>query len=268
MALRSYSGNARITTLAGAISAAATSINVADATGYPTGTVGPFVVTLDAGLANEEKVLCVSRTGNTLTVSTGGRGWDDTAAADHDNGAAVAHTFSATDAREANAHVNDTTGDPHGSRPTEAFVSATMMGAVSGAPTLGVVGGGVRHPAWMMDPAATEVVAGGVDIPTGWATIIVDLLWTRIGAEAAGDVVFTVSLDHAADGASLAVTGPNASVTSSTPAADVLKRARPAAIGVTAAGWTSIRVQRRAVDAGDTFTGDIALLGVRITKAS
>lgn len=111
--LRDYSGAAKPTTLAGAISASATSFTVADGAGYPMGVAGPFVVTLDTGLASEEKILCASRTGNTLTVESGGRGWDGTTASDHDNGASVAHTFSATDAREANAHVNDTEGDPH-----------------------------------------------------------------------------------------------------------------------------------------------------------
>jgi len=113
MPLREYSGNAKPTSLGGAVSAAATALSVADGAGYPTGVAGPFVVTIDTGLASEEKVLCVSRTGNTLTVAAGGRGFDSTAASDHGNGATVFHTYSATDAREANAHVNDTTGDPH-----------------------------------------------------------------------------------------------------------------------------------------------------------
>lgn len=111
MALREYSGNARTTTLAGGITDAATSIAVADGTGYPTGTTGPFVITIGAGTAAEEKVLVATRAGNTLTVSS--RGWDGTTASAHDNATAVMHTFSATDAREANQHVNDTTGDPH-----------------------------------------------------------------------------------------------------------------------------------------------------------
>jgi hypothetical protein len=114
MPVRDYSGNAKSTTLVGTISATATSILLADAVGYPTGTTGPFVITVDAGAAAEEKVLCASRTGNTITVATGGRGWDGTTASDHDNGASIRHTFSATDAREANAHVNQTTDMPHG----------------------------------------------------------------------------------------------------------------------------------------------------------
>lgn len=104
MPRREYSGNAKPTTLNGGITAAATSIAVADGTGYPTGATGPFVVTIAAGTAAEEKVLVASRSGTTLTVSA--RGWDGTTASAHDNSVSVAHTFSATDADEMNAFVN------------------------------------------------------------------------------------------------------------------------------------------------------------------
>jgi len=109
--VREYSGSAKATSLTGAVTAGATVINVADATGWPTGAVGPFVVTIDAGVTTEEKVLVSGRTGNSLTVQT--RGFDGTTASDHGNAASVQHTISAADIREANAHVNDSTGDPH-----------------------------------------------------------------------------------------------------------------------------------------------------------
>lgn len=110
MALREFKGGAKRTTLAAAITAASTTITVADATGYPTGATGPFAIALDVGLAGEEKVLIASRSGNTLTVAT--RGYDDTSASAHAS-ATVDHIITATDIREANAHVNDTTTDVH-----------------------------------------------------------------------------------------------------------------------------------------------------------
>jgi hypothetical protein len=112
MALREYAGGAKRTTLAAAITAASTTITVTDATGYPTGATGPFAIALDVGLAGEEKVLIASRSGNTLTVASGGRGYDNTSAAAHAS-ATVDHVITAVDVREANGHVNDTTGDPH-----------------------------------------------------------------------------------------------------------------------------------------------------------
>lgn len=111
MPKREYSGAAKPTVLSGTISAGALTINVVDAVGFPTGASAPFVVTIDAGLASEEKILVGTRTGNTFSGVT--RGYDGTTAYDHANQARVEHTLSAIDMREANDHVNDRTGDPH-----------------------------------------------------------------------------------------------------------------------------------------------------------
>ena len=90
-------------------------INCADLTNWPTGTGGkPFYVVIDRGTSSEEKILCTSRSGNTLTVYddgiTNGRGADDTSIVAHSSNAEIEHVFTATDADEANAHVNASTG--------------------------------------------------------------------------------------------------------------------------------------------------------------
>lgn len=90
-------------------------INCADLTNWPTGTGGkPFYVVIDRGTASEEKILCTSRSGNTITVYddgiTNGRGADDTSIVAHSSNAEIEHVFTATDADEANAHVNASTG--------------------------------------------------------------------------------------------------------------------------------------------------------------
>jgi hypothetical protein len=104
MAVRSYAGGAKRTSLVGDITAASTNLTVADATGYPTGAAGPFAIALALGDAGEEKVLIASRSGNTLTVDT--RGYDDTTAAAHSAGATVDHVLTAIDLREANEFIN------------------------------------------------------------------------------------------------------------------------------------------------------------------
>lgn len=81
-------------------------------TNWPTGTGGtPFYVVIDRGTASEEKILCASRSGNTLTVYevglVNGRGADDTSITAHSNNALIEHVFTATDADEANAHINN-----------------------------------------------------------------------------------------------------------------------------------------------------------------
>lgn len=125
MALREYAGAAKRTALVGDITAASTTFTVADATGYPTGATAPFVIALDTGLAGEEKVLITSRSGNTFTVSQ--RGFDGTSASAHTSGAALDHVLTATDLREANAHVNDSGGDPHPQYLTPAEASAAYV---------------------------------------------------------------------------------------------------------------------------------------------
>ena len=108
MARYEHAGSAAATTLSSAITASSTTINITSATGWPTGAVGPFWVTIDAGTASEEKVLITSRTGTALTVSS--RGADGTTATSHANGAAIEHTFSATEADAANAHIEASSG--------------------------------------------------------------------------------------------------------------------------------------------------------------
>jgi len=110
---RSYSGGAqpaRLTiALGGSISDLA--IYCDDLTNWPDGSGGtPFYVVIDRGNGSEEKILCSARSGNTLTVWNSGlntgRAADDTPVTSHSVNAVVEHCFTATDADEANAHVN------------------------------------------------------------------------------------------------------------------------------------------------------------------
>jgi hypothetical protein len=118
MSLREYAGAAKSTTLVGDITAGSAVITVADATGYPTGATGPFAIALALGDAEEEKILILNRSGNTMNVHT--RGYDGTTASAHSSGTTIDHVLTAVDVREANEHVNDSTGDPHPQYLTEA----------------------------------------------------------------------------------------------------------------------------------------------------
>jgi hypothetical protein len=91
------------------------------------------------GLATEEKILCSSRSGNTITVYsdgiTTGRGADGTTIASHSNNAEIEHIFTATDADEANAHVNASSavhgiaGSVVGTTDTQTLTNKTLDGA-------------------------------------------------------------------------------------------------------------------------------------------
>jgi hypothetical protein len=93
-----------------AASAGALSISCTSLANWPTGSIGPFYVVIDRGETNEEKILCVSRAGNTLAVynsgGVNGRAADDTSITAHNTNAVIEHVHTATDADEANLHTN------------------------------------------------------------------------------------------------------------------------------------------------------------------
>lgn len=103
-----HSGGAVPTTLSSDIVSGDTSLTLNASTGWPDGSIGPFYLVIDVGLANEEKILAAGRTTNTLTSLT--RGVDGTSASDHAAGAAIVHCFTATEADEANVTANKTIG--------------------------------------------------------------------------------------------------------------------------------------------------------------
>lgn len=110
MARREYTAG-RATTLDGAFNIGATTFTIADdgsSTSWPTSTDYDFFVTIDAGTAQEERVLCSARSGRVITVAASGRGKDSTGEKNHASGATVWPSWSAQDADEANVHIEST----------------------------------------------------------------------------------------------------------------------------------------------------------------
>ena len=113
MARREYQGGAQTAYLTAPLGGSTGDLTITcdDLTNWPTGVAYPFYIVIDRGLASEEKILCTSRSGNTLSVFTDGvsvgRGADGTTVTAHNNNAAVEHVFTAVDADEANSHVNN-----------------------------------------------------------------------------------------------------------------------------------------------------------------
>lgn len=152
---REYKGSAQTAYLTTALGGSTGDLTIEcdDLTGWPTGTGSkPFYVVIDRGLASEEKILCESRSSNTLTVYndgiTVGRGADDTTITGHSNNAAVEHVFTATDADEANAHVNATsgvhgiTGSVVGTTDTQTLTNKTLTNpTINGATFSGTIEG-------------------------------------------------------------------------------------------------------------------------------
>jgi hypothetical protein len=112
---RQYAGGAKPTTLASSLGGSNSDLIISgtDFSNYPDGSVGPFYVVINRGQVSEEKILCSSRTGNTINVYnvglTNGRGADGTSVVAHSVGGTVEHVFTAVDADKANSHVNNVT---------------------------------------------------------------------------------------------------------------------------------------------------------------
>ena len=110
---REYRGGARRAQLTLELggSTADLTITCDNLTNWPTGANGrPFFIVLGRDTPVEEKILCTSRVDNLITVfnsgGSTGRGADDTSVTAHQVGTFVEHIFTATDANEANLHVN------------------------------------------------------------------------------------------------------------------------------------------------------------------
>lgn len=126
MALRNYSSTAAQATLSAGVDASATTLSVSATTGFP---ATPFVLAVDADAAAQELVLVTNVAGTSLTVT---RGYDSTVASSHSTGAVVQHSHAAIDFREANSHVNatsgvhGTTGSVVGTTDTQTLTNKTM----------------------------------------------------------------------------------------------------------------------------------------------
>lgn len=127
---RQYSSTASEATLNAGIDAAATSMQVASATGYPASP--PFTAVLDPDTSSEEIVTVTVRVGATWTIS---RGQDGTVALPHSTGAKIRHMITARDLREPQEHidatsgVHGTTGALVGSSQTQTLTNKTISGS-------------------------------------------------------------------------------------------------------------------------------------------
>lgn len=153
---REYKGAAQAAQLTSPLGGSTSDLTIycSDLSNWPTGTSSrPFYVVIDRGMASEEKILCASRSGNILTVFddgvTNGRAADGTSITAHSTLAVIEHVFTATDADEANAHVNATsnvhgvTGALVGTTQAQTLTNKTMSGSsntFSNIPAAAVVG--------------------------------------------------------------------------------------------------------------------------------
>lgn len=186
-----HSGGAVPTTLAGDITSGDVVLNLVSSSGWPDGSIGPFYLVIDPGLATEEKILATTRTANTLNTLT--RGVDGTSASAHSGGATVVHCFTAVEADEANVAANKTIG--------QVTTKGDLL-AATGNQQLGRVAVGANNTVVVADSAQAtgvkyaKIVAANITAGTITTTEIAD--GTIAAVDLASDSVTTPKIIDAA----------------------------------------------------------------------
>lgn len=245
MTKKTFSGGVPATQLSGALSSSATSFTVSSATGYPSGSGGPFVVCIDRGTASEEKILISSVASTTFTVASGGRGYDGTTATTHSSSATVEHVLDAATIAEANDHVNTTTRDDHTQYLNNArhdVTSRHAFGAALGTPGSPAAVGTTASAGTGSAPARSDHVhVLGTDSVTT----------TAIAANAVTTAKFATG---AVDAAALATD----SVTTAKIAANAITSAKIATDSVTSAAIAADAVGSSEIAAGAVGSSELA----------
>jgi hypothetical protein len=102
--LKDYKGSSIATTLSSSYATIDSTFTVASGSTFPDGSSGPFVVVISRGLADEEKMLIGSRTGNVFTILE--KGYDGTTSLAHPAASSVNHCLDAYTLVQANRYVN------------------------------------------------------------------------------------------------------------------------------------------------------------------
>lgn len=136
MSIRNYTNTGQTSTLVAAIGATDTSFTLSNYAGDPT---PPFTAALARGTATEEIVLVTAVSVSTVTVT---RGYDGTSAQAQGAGATFQEVVVAQDFREANVHVNATsgvhgiTGSVVGTSDTQTLTNKTLTLPALSSPTI------------------------------------------------------------------------------------------------------------------------------------
>lgn len=183
MTPRIYSNTAVQTSLVSGITAAVTSLTVADATGYP---AAPFAIVVDAGSATYEEVMLVTaKAGVVFTVT---RAYDGTTAKVHAAGALVIHAAIADDFRGMQLGTRDVSSVAPGDGDVITWDAANAIWEPG-------AGGSSAAPASATYVTLTANAALTAEAVLGSAVIMAGLAAARPAAATAGRIYYATDTD-------------------------------------------------------------------------
>ena len=148
------------------------------------------------------------------------------------------------------------------------FIPMKEFTAVSGTPAITLAGGGRRN-VLAFDAASLETADAFIQIPTGWESIAVEVIWANLGA-GSGDVVWRVQGLARTAGETLD-TADNTGGAGTTITAGAQNIVMVSAMSgnldlINENYYLSVRVSRLGTDAGDTLANDAGLIGITLTR--
>lgn len=133
-------------------------------------------------------------------------------------------------------------------------------------PSTGMISG---VPAWMFDDTAVENVGTTLQLPSGWSMLQVKILWTHDKSNATGGVTWIFQINSLDVGVNLSSSGSNYINTGDTPAAKNVAEAiisRSVPLPLSENRLFRLGVARQGNGTGDTFVGDVGLIGVVLER--
>lgn len=156
-----------------------------------------------------------------------------------------------------------------GSLTSNIWIPAKSFGIALNTPTNALIASGYGT-GWSFPDAAQHGIASNMVVPTGWATVDVDMWWVNM-ASSSGDVLWRVFLDDDADGAALgggSTPGALAAIAAPSTSAVLKKSTVATGFAVTAGRLLNIAIDRNGAGGGDTLANDAAIVGVNVRRAS
>lgn len=268
---RYYSSTAAKTTLANAISASSTSLQLAAAANLPT--QYPYTLILEKDTANEEVIEITGLIGSSYTIGT--RGVDGSGAKGHAIGAAVEHGVSARDFSESRAHevatsgIHGITGDFVGTGAAQTIYGTKTLSAADITASADIKAGGFKVTGLASATLSTDAATlGQVNAIAGSAASAATSATSAATSATSAATSASIALSSAATAVTSAAQASTSAATATTQAANAVISASSAVVSATSAATSSSSAATSATSAAASAASALASAATATTSAA